>query len=473
MKKLNKYLLGLALLSNTLWAENHALIIGCCEKYPYINATPLYGTQNDAKHIFDILVNERKIVKQSNTDYLLGENATFNNIKQSLKSLENPQTSNLKRGDTLYMFYSGHGTSLSDKEFFNNKIKNHEKVVEWMKNSAGFIPYDYNPKDVLNTLLISKRDFVPTFTKLDQRGVKIVWIADSCYVGNGDRGSVDGNPAKAFKLDASVRERIMKITQRKYKKTPKYNNLLFYGASISTLPTQEKFYKNESRGEFSIEVERCLNKKYPNSNITHEAFKKCLKSHYSSYNYQPSFSPNGRQQAKQVLMPTTKQRNTQVKQSYKEQLFSLESSQPLLEINIKPKWNSSDKPIKTFCKGEALKATLENHDAKYVIAFSKDIHNKVIMLQPMKGERFYGNTLFEMNVTKPFGVDKLKVFTTNNYKIYRKIFAYSGRKKGVLSTGDIEEIYRVLVENKDFKTINIDVETTSKDVKDCNNGEER
>jgi len=466
MKRTNKILVGLALFSSTLWAENHALIIGCCEKYPYVKATPLYGTQNDAKHIFDILVNERKVVKQSNTNYLIGENATFKNIKNSLKNLEN---SNLKAGDTLYMFYSGHGTSLSDKEFFNNKIKNHEKVVEWITNSAGFIPYDYNPKDVLNTLLISKRDFVPTFTKLDQRGVKIVWIADSCYVGNGDRSTENGNPAKAYKLDNSLRERIMKITQRKYKKVPKYKNLLFYGASISTLPTQEKFYKHESRGEFSVEVERCLNKKYPSSNITHEAFKKCLKSHYSSYNYQPSFSPNDGQQARQVVMPTTKQRQAQPTQSYKEQLFSLESSQALLEISIRPKWNNSEKPIKTFCKGETLKATLENHDAKYVIAFSKDIHNKVIMLQPMKGKSFYGNTLFEMDVTEPFGIDKLKVFTTNNYEIYRKVYAYSGRNKGVLSTGDIEEIYRVLVKNRDFKTINIDVSTSSK----CTNEEKR
>lgn len=458
------------LLMTGMWAENQALIIGCCEEYdPYVQASPLYGTQNDAKYIYDILVNERKVVKQHNTHYLLGPNATFKNIKRALHTLEK---SNLDEGDTLYMFYSGHGTSLSDNKFFGKKIPDHEKVVEWMKNSAGFIPYDYNPKDVLNTLLISKRDFVPTFTKLDARGVKIVWIADSCYAGLGYR-SVAGDSVKGFKLNDSIRQRINTITNREYKKPPKYKNLLFYGASISTLPTQEKRYNHEARGEFSIEVERCLKKPYQDGNITHAAFKKCLESAYSSYNFQPSFSPNGTQQAKQVLMPSTKSSQSSTQQSYTEKLFALESSRNLLDISVKPKWYRGEKPIKRFCKGERLTATLGQHKDKYIIAFSKDIYGRVIMLQPIKGESLHGNKLFEMDVIKPFGTDKLKVFSTNNSTTYQRIYAYAGKQYGVLSTGDIEEIYKQLAKSRDFRTINVDVETIKTDVKLCTQGERR
>ena len=474
MKKLTKTITLLALLSGVVQAENHALIIGCCEKYPYINATPLYGTQNDARHIFEILVQERKVVKQHNTDYLLGANATFSNIKNSLKRVEDDKS--LKRGDTLYMFYSGHGTSLSDKEFFNNNIPDHEKVVEWIKNSAGFIPYDYNPKDVLNTLLISKRDFVPTFTKLDKRGVNIVWITDSCYAGNGYRSIGDENPAKGFNLDSDLRAKINKITQQRYKKAPKYKHLLFYGASIATLPTQEKHYNYESRGEFSIEVEKCLNEDYGSDVITHHAFKECLKGGYSSYNYQPSFSPNGGEQANQVIMPSSKKQIVVKSKSYKELLFSLKSSRPLLKISIKQKWSSSNKPIKTFCLNEQLKATIGEHNDNYIIAFTKDENNQVIMIQPDVKNKQLGNTLFEMNVTDTFGnkistVDKLKVFTTSNQETYRKIYTYANRKDGILFSGDIEEIYKILAKNRDFRTINVDVKSIKKDVKECNEGE--
>ena len=469
MRRLTKIAMGLSLLSSALLAENHALIIGCCDNYAYLKkTTPLYGTQNDARHIFDTLVNQRRAVKKSNTKYLVGENATFYNITHGLKEMA-MEKSNLKRGDTLYVYYSGHGTSLSDHGYFGKKLKTDKAVMHWIENSAGFVPYDFNPNNILNSLIITKRDFKPTFEKLDARGVHIVWIADACYAGNAYRGGANEKP-KFVKLDPKLVAQAQAHTYQ-YNKASNYKHLLFYGASLTTLPTQEKPYRGETRGEFSIEVEKCLNKSYNSSVIKHKDFKRCLKERYSNYAYNPAFVPLGAKQGEQIIVKASHNRQVNASaSSYKEKLFSLQNDQPLLNMTIKS-LSSDNSVIKTFCNHEMLSVKLDNNRGKYIIALSKDKNGRVIMIQPKKNAPLSGNRLFQTEVQKPFGTDLLKVFTTNDKTIFNTIKKYSNRKNGILSSTDIEMIYKALSKTNNFRTAQAKVQTISTDVNICKQGD--
>lgn len=467
MKRLKKIVVGLSLLSSALLAENHALIIGCCDNYEYLKkTTPLYGTQNDARHIFDTLVNQRKAVKKSNTKYLVGKNATFYNITHGLKAMEK---SNLKRGDTLYVYYSGHGTSLSDHGYFGKRLKTDKAVMKWIENSAGFIPYDFNPNNLLNTLIITKRDFKPTFERLDARGINIVWIADACYAGNAYR-SANSEKQKFIKLDPKLVAQALSHTYQ-YNKTSNYKHLLFYGASLTTLPTQEKPYQGETRGEFSIEVEKCLNKSYKTPFIKHKDFKRCLKESYSNYAYNPAFMPLGDKQGEQIILKAS--HNAQVNASalsYKDKLFALQSDQPLLNMTIKSN-SSNNSIIKTFCNRELLSVELDDNRGQYIIALSKDRNGRVIMIQPMKNTPLTGNRLFKTEVQAPFGTDLLKVFTTNDSSIFNTVMKYSNRKNGILSSTDIEMIYKALTKSNNFRTAQAKIQTISTDVDICKQGD--
>lgn len=469
MKNIKKIVLGLTLLSSALVAENRALIIGCCDNYAYLKKiTPLYGTQNDARHMFDLLVNKRKAVKKANTTYLTGRNATYKNITQSLKSME--ARGKLNSGDTLYLYYSGHGTSLSDKGYFGKKLKTSKAVMKWIENSAGFVPYDFNPNNILNTLIITKRDFKPTFERLDARGIHIVWISDACYTGNAYRGN--NEPSKFIKLDPKLVAQAQASTHQ-YNRSSNYKHLLFYGASLTTLPTQEKQYRGEMRGEFSIEVEKCLNKPYKTSVIKHKDFKKCLKSSYSNYAYNPAFVPFGNQQGEEVIVKAS--RNAQVNASalsYSKKLFSLTNSQPLLSMKIKS-LDSNSEVINTFCNHEMLSVTLNGNRGEYIVALSKDKNGRVIMIQPKRGTPLRSNRLFRTQVQKPFGTDELKVFTTNSVATFNTILKYSNRQDGILSSNDIEAIYKALAKDKTFRTAYAKVKTTARDVHLCTQGDRK
>ncbi len=468
MKNVKKIILGLTLLSSALLAENRALIIGCCDDYAYLKKiTRLYGTQNDARHIFDTLVHQRKAVKKSNATYLVGKNATYKNIVQSLKAMER---SNLKRGDTLYLYYSGHGTSLSDSGYFGKKLKTSKAVMKWIENSAGFVPYDFNPNNILNSLIITKRDFKPTFERLDARGIHIVWIADACYAGNAYRG--ENEKQKFVKLNPKLVAEAQALTPQ-YNRDSNYKHLLFYGASLTTLPTQEKPYRGETRGEFSIEIEKCLNKPYESSVIRHKDFKKCLELSYSNYAYNPAFVPFGGQQGEQIIMNASS--NGEINDSavsYTEKLFSLQNNQPLLNMSIKAP-SSNSEVIKTFCKGETLSVELDNNRGQYIIALSKDINGRVIMIHPNRNAPLMGNQLFQTKVQKPFGTDRLKVFTTNDRTIFNTIQRYSNRKNGVLSSTDIEMIYKALTKTNNFRTAQAKVKTISRDIDICKKGDRK
>ena len=466
VKNIIKIAVGLSIFSSVALAENHALIIGCCDKYEHLkNIKKLYGAENDAQHMFDLLVNEHKAVLAKNTVFLKGENATYSKITKSLKGIE--ESDSLNEGDTLYLFYSGHGTSLFDRGYFGKKFKTDKMVREWISNSTGLIPYDFNPKRMLNSMIITKRDFKPVFKRLDSRGVKIVWIVDACFAGNAYRSGDRSDTQKFMKFDESE----IVYSESKKNRDPNYQQLLFYGASLATLSTTEHPYQGESRGDFSVEVEKCLNKSYNSSNIKHRDFKKCLNANFSNTQIQHNYYPQENRQDSQVVIKASKNPTlNRQSQSYKERLFALQNTQPLLNMSISS-LRSKSQVIKTFCNKERVSLKLDGERGKYIIAFTQDSGGKVIMIQPDKKNKMRGNELFDMEVQKPFGTDRVKVFATNDQSIYNRALKFYDKPQGVLSNTEIEKIYKALKSSGDFKTANMSVETISTDIEICKKGD--
>jgi len=452
-----RVILGILLLMGVLFGQNRALIIGCCDKYKYLHdINPLFGTVHDAKYIRDILIS-RDAVESRDIDYLVGKYATYSNIKNSIDALK---SSNLKKGDKLYIFYSGHGTSLNDKNYFGREIKKHKLAKEWIENSTGFIPYDFNPRRITTSLLISKRDFRPMFERLDARGVQIFWIADACYAGNAYRSSAP-TKTKFYKLDVDALK-IAQQNRRVYEqKPPIYKNFIFYGASLATNTTEEKVFRGEMRGEFSIELQKCF-EKIEAKNITHGMLQKCLKEGYAQYSYASAFYPKGDELSNTIIIKGAKKRLSKPKLSYRERLFELSSPNSLLDITIRSE-DSTSRFIKTFCNGEILSVKVGKNRGRYLMAFSMDKNGKVIRIETPQNS----SQLIRAEVQPPFGKDRLKIFSTNNKKTYKFVSNY----KEVLSSGDIEMIYKALKKDKSLQTAYSEIETIARDVDICVRGD--
>jgi len=456
-----RVVLGLFLLMGLLFGQSRALIIGCCSEYRYLkDINPLFGTVNDAKYMRDILIS-RGEVKSRDISYLVGRDATYNNIKKSIDTLKN---SNLKKGDRLYLFYSGHGTSLSDEKYFGREIRKHKFVKKWIKESTGFVPYDFNPRNIASSLLITKIDFRPMFEILDSRGVQIVWIADACYAGNAYRSSAPSK-TKHYTLDQNAIDEALQTRRPYEQKPPIYKNFIFYGASLHTNPTQERVFRGQLRGEFSIELQKCL-EEIETKIITHGLLQSCLLEGYTQYGYNPAFYPNGDALSSSVIMRGAKKRLSKPKQRYRDRLFSLKSKNPLLEISIRSE-DSESKVIKTFCNGELISVKIGKNRGKYLIALSMDKNGKVILIYPNPKQKQKGSRVLRTEVQAPFGKDRLKIFTTNNKETYNSISQYSV----VLNSGDIEMIYKILKKDKTLQTAHRVIETLSTSVDLCLSGD--
>lgn len=230
-------------------SKDYAIVIGCCSEYMSKDVNPLYGTFNDARHIREILV--ERGVNPNNIDYFVEKKATYQNITKSIKSM---QSKNLRKGDKLYVYYSGRGLNFKTllEYIMKKNINIKTSLLNKMNNSFGLVPFDFNLNSLENTFIIASKDFEPTFKYLDDKGVEIIIISDSSYTD--------------------------KFIQRQYK------NLLFYGAS--EVDANESINNNEQRrGMFTVAVEECLSKS--RDTITNGKFKMCLKKKTPSYVFYP------------------------------------------------------------------------------------------------------------------------------------------------------------------------------------------
>ena len=424
---MKKYILLLTLLGNLGIAQDHAIIIGCCSEYMPSEVRALKGTSNDAMHMRDILLDRG--VQSQNIDYLVEKNATYKNITQKLKAKE---TSNLKKGDTLYVYYSGHGTSTGDNSAFGKSLRDNPNILERINNSAGLITYDFDLDNPEDTLIISSRDFKPTFKVLDNKGINIILMADACYVGNLTRSpglSKEAEKSKYFSLNKKreSKESINKINNfYKIRNNTVYKNLIFYGASLTANMAEEDLEK--SRGKFSIALEGCMKKRYEGNYITNKNLKECLTRDYVPFAHSSSTYPIDSSLDNNIVIkaPQISSYRPPIFKEFRDKLFNLKSKHSPLKLKLSSTYDSS-LAISILCKGESFEIkTTNKSDNEYVIAFTMDVRNRVIMLVPNSKTNEFSqtNNLVDGNTTEPFGRDKIKVFTTVDRYLYEKISKY-------------------------------------------------
>ena len=131
------------------------------------------------------------------------------------------------------MFFSGHGISANTRA-----LKNNHNINKYLTNSGVILPYDYDPKNIINTIIIGKRDLRPHLINIDKYINKSLIIFDACYAGNSIKGK--------------LRQRKTPFIYNNPKGYP-YNNIVYIASSTP---------KNKAKsGVLSNILNRCLTNK--------------------------------------------------------------------------------------------------------------------------------------------------------------------------------------------------------------------
>jgi hypothetical protein len=149
----------------------YALLVGIND-YP---VKPLKGPQFDVIAVKKALKNKMGF-KSDKITTLLNEKATKANILNAIDDLNKVS----KKGDQIFIYFSGHGTSASDNNF----------KFPLPTTTGAFIPYDVipNSESALPNLIVGRTDLRPRLAKLDQGGRSVFMVMDACYSGNAVRG---------------------------------------------------------------------------------------------------------------------------------------------------------------------------------------------------------------------------------------------------------------------------------------------
>ena len=103
---------------------------------------------------------------------LRDQDATHERILEQIEALEQRS----KPGDTVLIYFSGHGTSANDND----------NSYDLPYATGAWVPYDLDFSTTVaaqRTLIVGRRDLVPRLKRLDQGGRWVVVVSDSCYSG--------------------------------------------------------------------------------------------------------------------------------------------------------------------------------------------------------------------------------------------------------------------------------------------------
>ena len=496
MKKIKILLSGL-LLTTMLNATNYGLVIGCCSKYEKLDKV-LQGIINDANGFASTL---ERVCDRDNIELLIDKSATKNIIKQKLLDLE----SRLKQGDRLYFYFSGHGARAGDKKVFMKKIDGDDDLNKRL-NQTALITYDYDKRDSYNTTIITSKDLAPIFKRLDNRGVQIIMFADSCFAGNSFRSIMSD------KIKRLQDESLSKLKQPKTTKL-QYKNLIFFGASLNSLQAREITDKyGKKRGEFSNFLNYCLDNGDINGDmkITKKELQRCMIDEFPSYATSSSIYPINKLEDRIIFnakiknykldrsLPKVKYSGKLnlsgvaniVKSGYeleitlngsmydifkigglyakvkKEKLLKYLKGYRLIALKGKDildvfyKSETTDKVEDTFCAKEIIQIGVNSMTNPHLIVLTLDSNGKIIMLKTKHNQVY-------TEVTEPFGIDRVKIFTFNNQDIYNKAIKYQNQNSGILSTEDSDMLYELLSQEDSLKGQELTIRTISKSINQC------
>jgi hypothetical protein len=165
-------LLLCASLVQTAAARNVALLVAVGQfSDPQLKTAQLLGPPIDIDSMQHALT-ERWGFQPGDVVALRDQEATHQHVLDQIAALERRSAP----GDTVLIYFSGHGTSANDN---NNSYDLPYATGAW-------VPYDLDYSStagVQRTLIVGRRDLVPLLKRLDQGGRWVVVISDSCYSG--------------------------------------------------------------------------------------------------------------------------------------------------------------------------------------------------------------------------------------------------------------------------------------------------
>jgi hypothetical protein len=161
-----------ALIVPPVSARNVALLVAVGQfSDPQLKSAQLLGPPFDIESVQKALTDHWGFQK-GDIIALRDQDATHDHILEQIVALEQRSAP----GDTVLIYFSGHGTSANDN---NNSYDLPYATGAW-------VPYDLDyssPAAVSRTLIVGRRDLVPRLKRLDQAGRWVVVVSDSCYSG--------------------------------------------------------------------------------------------------------------------------------------------------------------------------------------------------------------------------------------------------------------------------------------------------
>jgi hypothetical protein len=165
-------LLLCALICHPAAARNVALLVAVGQfSDPMLKTAQLLGPPIDINSMQKALTAHWGF-KADDVVALRDGEATRDHILDQIAALEQRSAP----GDTVLIYFSGHGTSANDN---NNSYDLPYATGAW-------VPYDLDfssNANIARTLIVGRRDLVPRLKRLDQAGRWVVVISDSCYSG--------------------------------------------------------------------------------------------------------------------------------------------------------------------------------------------------------------------------------------------------------------------------------------------------
>lgn len=279
-----------------------ALLIGIADYRDPKSVGPngdLLGPVNDVNEMQTVLLQRWGF---QDIRVLTDRDASFRRIKEAMQQLL--QDSN--KGDHVFFFYSGHGTSAED----NNA------PVPY--GSGAQLPYDFpfngTRQQQLQHMIIGQRDLQPVFKAMEKKGVNLFVAIDSCYSGQAVRALNAGLINRAPLLSRNVpiaADDQMSADLYQYTRLPlppyPYEKVFFISAATEKqqasdinidLDNAPRTRSGKSHGAFSDALLRALWGELPETNrndrpVTHLQLYQAVKNYMGDkFNQTPSMLPD-------------------------------------------------------------------------------------------------------------------------------------------------------------------------------------
>jgi hypothetical protein len=219
-------LMFLLLAARPLPAERYALLIGI-GTYPSFPAFNLEAPAQDVAAMRDALIHTWQF-QPGNVGTLVDAAASKANILQALDRL----ISQVKAGDQVFIYYSGHGTSAMDEK---------NAWIGLPLNTGALIPADVRksaPAGILPQLIVGATDLKPRLRSLD--AVASVFIViDSCYSGAAVK-SVSGKLFRSRAVPLAAMSRAANMVDEDYDAA--YNSVRVPAVDADSYPYQHLIF---------------------------------------------------------------------------------------------------------------------------------------------------------------------------------------------------------------------------------------